>query len=150
MSNSLALRIGRGPQPDPRLSPAHDAQPTRNSPPRNKPRRNNPSRNDQRSNRHTNNQHTSHGAPAAVLPSPLRTLGAATLGVLAGLAAVYLVASRLAGSLDAVAAIIAIFALTMSGPWVHARAETELGRMVAVALQSIAFGAALGGLLVMT
>lgn len=88
--------------------------------------------------------------PAAVLPSPLHTLGAATIGVLAGLAAIYLVASRLAGTLDAVAAIIAIFAVTMSGPRVHARAGTEFGRMLAVSLQSIAFGAALGGLLILT
>lgn len=87
---------------------------------------------------------------AAVLPAPLLTLGAATIGGLAGLVAVYLVASRLAGTLAAVAAVVMIFAVTMAGPWVHARAGTELGRVIAVALQSIAFGGALGGLAIMT
>ena len=89
-------------------------------------------------------------APAAVLPSPLHFLAAGTGGGLAGLFAVYLVASKLAGTLDAVAAVIMIFAVTMSGPWVHARADSELGRVIAVALQSVAFGAALGALLVMS
>lgn len=88
-------------------------------------------------------------APAAVLPSPLHFLAAGTGGGLAGLIAVYLVATKLAGTLDAVAVVIMIFAVTMSGPWVHARAESELGRVIAVALQSVAFGAALGALLLM-
>ena len=87
---------------------------------------------------------------AAVLPSPLLALAAGTTGGLAGLAAVYLVASRLAGTLAAVAAVVMIFAVTMAGPWVHARADTELGRVIAVALQAVAFGGALGGLVVMT
>ena len=88
-------------------------------------------------------------APAAVLPSPLHFLAAGTGGGLAGLIAVYLVATKLAGTLDAVAVVIMIFAVTMSGPWVHARAESELGRVIAVALQSVAFGAAFGALLLM-
>lgn len=83
---------------------------------------------------------------AAVLPAPLHTLGAAAGGGLAGLGAVYLVASRLAGTLAAVAAVVMIFAVTMAGPWVHGRAGTELGRVVAVALQAVAFGGAIGAL----
>lgn len=89
------------------------------------------------------------GADAAVLPAPLRTLGAALVGGLAGVGAVYLVASRLAGTLAAVAAIVMIFAVTMAGPWVHARAGTEFGRVVAVALQAIAFGAVIGALVIL-
>ena len=87
---------------------------------------------------------------AAILPSPPLALGAATAGGLAGLVAVYLVASRLAGTLAAVAAVVMIFAVTMAGPWVQARAGTELGRMIAEALQSVEFGGALGGLAIMT
>lgn len=86
---------------------------------------------------------------AAVLPAPLLALVAASLGGLAGVGAVYLVASQLAGTLAAVAAVVMIFAVTMAGPWVHARAGSEFGRVIAVALQAVAFGGALGALLVM-
>ena len=89
-------------------------------------------------------------ADAAVLPAPMNTLAAATIGGLAGLAAVYLVASKLAGTLAAVAAVVMIFAVTMAGPWVHARAGTEMGRVIAVALQAVAFGGAIAGLAIMT
>lgn len=95
--------------------------------------------------------HSSAGdADAAVLPAPLHTLGAATIGGLAGFGAVYLVSWRLAGTLAAVAAVIMIFAVTMAGPWVHARAGSELGRVIAVALQAVAFGGAIAGLAIMT
>ena len=86
----------------------------------------------------------------AVFPAPLHALGAAVVGGLAGLGAVYLVASRLAGTLAAVAAVVMIFAMTMAGPWVQARAETELGRVIAVALQALAFGGVLGALIILT
>lgn len=128
MRNNLALQVRQGQQPSTGTAAAHDVAGPE----------------------HVSGPEHHEGAPAAVLPSPLRFLAAGTVGGLAGLAAVYLVASRLAGTLDAVAAIIMIFAVTMSGPWVHARSDTELGRVIAVALQSVAFGAALGGLLVMT
>ncbi|WP_010539777.1 hypothetical protein [Dietzia alimentaria] len=84
----------------------------------------------------------------AVFPTPLHTLGAAAVGILAGLGAVYLVASRLAGTPAAVAAMVMIFAVTMAGPLVQARAGTELGRVIAVALQSIVFGGVLGALVI--
>ncbi|MFB9258947.1 hypothetical protein [Dietzia aerolata] len=86
---------------------------------------------------------------AAVLPSPLRALGAAALGGLAGAVAIYLVSSHLAGTLAAVAAIIMIFAVAMAGPWFQARAETELGRMAAVAMQAVGFGGVLGALIIL-
>lgn len=85
----------------------------------------------------------------AVFPAPLYALGAAAVGGLAGFAAVYWVASRLAGTLAAVAAVVMIFAMTMTGPWVQARAETEFGRIIAVALQAIAFGGVLGTLVIL-
>lgn len=72
------------------------------------------------------------------------------VGGLVGLAAVYLVASRLAGTLAAVAAVVIIFALAMAGPWAQTRAETEIGRVIAVALQAIAFGGVLGALIILT
>ena len=120
MSKTLALPAHRGPQPDP--EPANDHPVVRSS---------------------------AGDTAAAVLPAPLHTLGAATIGGLAGLGAVYLVASRLAGTLAAVAAVVMIFAVTMAGPWVHARAGTELGRVIAVALQAVAFGGAIAGLTIM-
>lgn len=85
-----------------------------------------------------------------VFPAPLHTLGAAVVGGLVGLAAVYLVASRLAGTLAAVAAVVIIFALAMAGPWAQTRAGTEIGRVIAVALQAIAFGGVLGALIILT
>ena len=86
----------------------------------------------------------------AVFPAPLYTLGATAVGGLTGLGAVYLVASQLAGTLAAVAAVVMIFAMTMAGPWVQARAETEIGRVIAVALQAIAFGGVLGVMIILT
>lgn len=82
-----------------------------------------------------------------VFPTPLHTLAAAAVGILAGLGVVYLVASRLAGTPAAVAVIVMIFAATMAGPLVQSRAGTELGRVIAVALQSIVFGGVLGALI---
>lgn len=133
MSNRLALQAWEGPQPD----TAH----TKHT-------------------EHADREHpapalsaahsSAGGADAALLPAPLHALGAAALGSLAGLGAVYLVASRLAGTLAAVVAVVLIFAVTMAGPWVHARAGTELGRVIAVALQAVAFGGAIGGLAIMT
>ena len=120
MSKTIAPPAHRGPRPDP--EPA-DARPAVRS--------------------------SAGNTAAAVLPAPLHTLGAATIGGLAGLGAVYLVASRLAGTLAAVAAVVMIFAVTMAGPWVHARAGTELCRVIAVALQAVAFGGAIAGLTIM-
>lgn len=134
MRNNPALQVQEGQQPSPDAAAAHDVA----------------GLDDVVGPDHMAGPDHHEVAPAAVLPSPLHFLAAGTVGGLAGLAAVYLVATRLAGTLDAVAAIILIFAVTMSGPWVHARSDTELGRVIAVALQSVAFGAALGGLIVMT
>lgn len=121
MSMTLALRVRDGSQPDPEPAGPEPAV------------------------------HSSAGnAYAAVLPAPLYALGAAAVGSLLGFGAVYLVASRLAGTLAAVAAVVLIFAVTMAGPWVHARAGTEVGRVIAVALQAVAFGGAIGGLAIMT
>lgn len=131
MSETLALRVREGPQPDPEPAGDEPAALSRTG--------------------HSRTGHSSAGdADAAVLPAPLHTLAAATIGGLAGLGAVHLVASRLAGSLAAVAAVVMIFAVTMAGPWVHARADTELGRVIAVALQAVAFGGAIAGLAIMT
>ncbi|UVE94132.1 hypothetical protein [Dietzia sp. B32] len=85
---------------------------------------------------------------ATVFPAPLTTIIAALAGGLLGTAAVYGVASRLAGSLTAVAAIIMVFAVTLAGPRVHAAARTELGRTVAVVLQAIGFGGVVGALVI--
>lgn len=85
---------------------------------------------------------------ATVLPAPLTTITAALAGGLLGIAAVYGVASRLAGSLTAVAAIVMVFAVTLSGPRVHAAARTELGRTIAVTLQAIGFGGVVGALVI--
>lgn len=85
---------------------------------------------------------------ATVFPAPLTTIIAALAGGLLGTAAVYGVASRLAGSLTAVAAIIMVFAVTLAGPRVHAAAQTELGRTVAVVLQAIGFGGVVGALVI--
>ena len=85
---------------------------------------------------------------ATVLPAPLTTIIAALAGGLIGIAAVYGVASRLAGSLTAVAAIIMVFAVTLAGPRVHAAARTELGRTIAVTLQAIGFGGVVGALVI--
>jgi len=88
--------------------------------------------------------------PATVLPAPLTTIIAVLVGGLLGTAAIYGVASRLAGSLTAVAAIAGVFALTLAGPRVHTAARTELGRTVAVALQAIGFGGVVGALVILT
>lgn len=85
---------------------------------------------------------------ATVLPAPLTTIIAALAGGLIGIAAVYGVASRLAGSLTAVAAIVMVFAVTLAGPRVHAAARTELGRTIAVTLQAIGFGGVVGALVI--
>lgn len=87
-------------------------------------------------------------AHATVLPAPRTTILAALTGGLLGTAAVYIVASRLAGSLAAVVAIVMVFAVTLAGPRVHAAARTELGRAIAVVLQSIGFGGAVGALVI--
>ena len=133
MSNRLALQAWEGPQPDTEHT-EHTERADREHPA--------PTRSAAHS--------SAGGTDAALLPAPLHALGAATLGSLAGLGAVYLVASRLAGTLAAVVAVVLIFAVTMAGPWVHARAGTELGRVIAVALQAVAFGGAIGGLAIMT
>ncbi|MDV3356844.1 hypothetical protein [Dietzia sp. IN118] len=85
---------------------------------------------------------------ATVLPAPLTTIIAALAGGLIGIAAVYGVASRLAGSLTAVAAIVMVFGVTLAGPRVHAAARTELGRTIAVTLQAIGFGGVVGALVI--
>ena len=87
---------------------------------------------------------------ATVLPAPLTTIIAALAGGLLGVAAVYGVASRLAGSLTAVAAIVMVFAVTLAGPRVHTAARTELGRTIAVTLQAIGFGGVVGALVIAT
>ncbi|WP_407335409.1 hypothetical protein [Dietzia kunjamensis] len=85
---------------------------------------------------------------ATVLPAPLTTIIAVLAGGLLGVAAVYGVASRLAGSLTAVAAIVMVFAVTLAGPRVHAAARTELGRTIAVTLQAIGFGGVVGAVVI--
>lgn len=87
---------------------------------------------------------------AWVLPTPLSTAAAAGLGGLAGLAAIYAVAHLLADTVAGVAVIAVVFAVTMAGPWVHARADNEFGRALAVGLQAIAFGGALAAVLIVT
>ncbi len=88
--------------------------------------------------------------PAAVLPSPLTAVASAVTGGAIGVAMVYGVAARLADTLAGVAVIVLVFAMTMAGPRVHAVSRTEAGRAVAVALEAIAFGGALGALIVLT
>lgn len=85
---------------------------------------------------------------ATVFPAPLTTIIAALAGGLLGAAAVYGVASRLAGSLAAVAGIVMVFAVTLAGPRVHAAARTELGRTIAVVLQAFGFGGVGGALII--
>ena len=87
---------------------------------------------------------------ATVFPAPLTTIAAALVGGFLGLAAVYGVAERLADTLAGVAAVVMIFAVTLAGPRVHAGARTEVGRTVAVVLQSVGFGGVLGALLILT
>lgn len=89
-------------------------------------------------------------APAAVFPAPLTTIAAAVMGGLIGLAMVYGVAARLADTLIGVSVIVLVFAMTMAGPRVHAVARTETGRTIAVILEAIAFGGAIGALIVLT
>lgn len=88
-------------------------------------------------------------AHATVLPAPLTTTVAALMGGLIGLGAIYGVASRLAGTLTAVAAIVMVFAVTLAGPRVHAAARTDVGRTVAVVLQAIGFGGVIGALIIL-
>ena len=57
---------------------------------------------------------------------------------------------RFADTLAGVAAVVMIFAVTLAGPRVHAGARTEVGRTVAVVLQSVGFGGVLGALLILT
>ena len=90
------------------------------------------------------------GGHATVFPAPLTTIAAALVGGFLGLAAVYGVAERLADTLAGVAAVVMIFAVTLAGPRVHAGARTEVGRTVAVVLQSVGFGGVLGALLILT
>ena len=85
---------------------------------------------------------------ATVFPAPLTTIAAALVGGFLGLAAVYGVAERLADTLAGVAAVVMIFAVTLAGPRVHAGARSEVGRTVAVVLQSVGFGGVLGALLI--
>ncbi|KAA0918206.1 hypothetical protein [Dietzia sp. ANT_WB102] len=97
---------------------------------------------------------TSPGPPtgathATVFPAPLTTIVAALAGGLLGFAAIYGVASRLAGSLTAVVAIGMLFALTLAGPRVHAAARTELGRTVAVVLEAIGFGGVVSAVIIL-
>ena len=87
---------------------------------------------------------------ASVLPTPLSTAAAAGAGGLAGLATIYAVAHLLADTVAGVAVIAVVFAVTMAGPWVHARADNELGRALAVGLQAVAFGGALAAILIVT
>ena len=87
---------------------------------------------------------------ATVFPAPMTTIAAALVGGFLGLAAVYGVAERLADTLAGVAAVVMIFAVTLAGPRVHAGARTEVGRTVAVVLQSVGFGGVLGALLILT
>ncbi|MDV8001955.1 hypothetical protein [Rhodococcus sp. IEGM 1408] len=91
----------------------------------------------------------SDATPAAVFPAPLTTLAAAAIGGLIGLAMVYGVAARLADTLVGVSVIVLVFAMTMAGPRVHAAARTETGRILAVILEAIAFGGAVGALIVL-
>lgn len=86
---------------------------------------------------------------AAVFPAPLTTIIAAAMGGMIGVGAIYGVAARLANTLVGVAVIVLVFALTMAGPRVHATAESELGRTVAVVLEAIAFGGVLGAAIVL-
>lgn len=88
-------------------------------------------------------------APAAVFPAPRTTIAAAVTGGLLGVGMVYGVAARLADTVLGVAVIMLVFALTMAGPRVHAAARSEVGRTVAVILESIAFGGALAAVIVL-
>lgn len=87
---------------------------------------------------------------ATVLPAPLTAALAALIGGALGLAAVYGVAERLADTVAGVVAVVMIFAVTLTGPRVHAGARTEVGRALAVALQSVGFGGVLGALIILT
>ena len=86
---------------------------------------------------------------AAVFPAPLTAVAAALIGGLLGAGAVYGVATRLADTLVGVVVIILVFALTLAGPRVHAAARSEVGRTVAVILESIGFGGVLGAVIVL-
>ena len=91
--------------------------------------------------------------PSAALSGPATGSSAQWVRVAARrtgseVSAVYGVASRLAGSLTAVAAIVMVFADTLAGPRVHAAARTELGRTIAVTLQAIGFGGVVGALVI--
>lgn len=86
---------------------------------------------------------------AALLPSPGTTAVSVVAGGALGFATVYSLTSQHVDPLFGVAVIVALFAIAVLGLKSLTDARTEPGRAVAVGLNSLATGAALGGLTVL-
>lgn len=86
---------------------------------------------------------------AALLPSPGTTAVSVIAGGALGFATVNTLAARHVDPLFGVAVIVALFAIAVLGLKSLTDARTEPGRAVAVGLNALATGAALGGLTVL-
>lgn len=85
----------------------------------------------------------------AVFPSPLTTAVAITCGGTIGFSAVYGLAALQVNPIFGVAVIVTLFAMSMAGLKQLTDAKTEAGRAFAVALNALAIGGTLGGLIVL-
>lgn len=85
----------------------------------------------------------------AVFPSPLTTAAAIGCGGAVGFAVVYGLVALQANPAFGVAVIVALYAMAMAGLKQLTDARTEMGRAVAVALNALAIGGTLGGLVVL-
>lgn len=86
----------------------------------------------------------------AVFPSPRTTAAAIGCGGAVGFAAVYGLVALQINPVFGVAVIVTLYAMAMAGLKQLTDAKTETGRAVAVALNALALGGTLGGLVVLT
>lgn len=86
--------------------------------------------------------------PAVVLPSPLHTALAGAVGVSGGIGSVVGLTHMHAPHLVGMLVLAVLLTLALAGPQLLTTARTEAARVVAVALAALAFGGAIGGLVV--
>ena len=86
----------------------------------------------------------------AVFPSPLTTAAAIGAGGAVGFATVYGLVMLQVNPVFGVAVIVTLYAMSMAGLKQLTDAKTEVGRAFAVALNALAIGGTLGGLVVLT
>lgn len=92
----------------------------------------------------------SDGTEAAVLPSPLTTVATIGGGGAIGFATVYALVALHINPLLGIAVIVSLYAVAMGGLKHLTEARTEAGRAFAVALNALAIGGTLAGLVVLT